>query len=303
MESPGSPTSSVSTEHTLPVIAPRAGDGAAVEPWVTHIGAESKSTRSTFRELWRAREIVLTLAWRDIKVRYKQTFIGIVWAVLQPFLTMVVFTIIFGKFANFPSQGLPYQVFVYSGLVPWTFFASALSMSAMSVVSNRSLVGKVYFPRLALPLAGVLVPAVDFVFAFGVFFGIVAWFGVAVQPTAPLALVFLFTLAVTAFGTGCTLATLNVRYRDVPYAIPFLIQTWLYLSPVIYATASLPEKWQWVFSLNPATFSITGFRWALTGTPAPSAQELGLGLTTLVVLLVSGLLVYRRFEARFADTI
>jgi lipopolysaccharide transport system permease protein len=293
----------MATEQTLTSIAPRDDARQAGDTRVTLIAAESAGARSTLRELWRAREIVGILAWRDVKVRYKQTFIGIAWAVLQPFLTMVVFTIIFGKFANFPSQGLPYQVFVYSGLVPWTFFASALSLSAMSVVSNKALVGKVYFPRLALPVAGVLVPAIDFVFAFTVLFGIMAWFGVGIQLTAPLAPVFLLTLALTAFGVGCTLAALNVRYRDVPYVIPFLVQTWLFVSPVIYATASLPERWQWLFSLNPVVFSITGFRWALTGTPAPTALELGLGLTTLAVFVGSGLLVFRRFEARFADTI
>ena len=296
--------SRVPAEETLPASPRSESPGSALgTAAVTLIGGRAHTSRSHLRELWQSREIIFILAWRDIKVRYKQTFIGIAWAILQPLLTMVVFTIIFGKFASFDSQGLPYQVFVYSGLVPWTFFAAGFSMAAMSVVSNRNLVGKVYFPRLALPLSAVVVPAVDFFFSFAVLFGIMAWFHIVPEATAPLSLLFVLALAVTAFGAGCVLATLNVRYRDVPYVVPFLIQTWLYLSPVIYATASLPAKWQWVFSLNPVVFAITGFRWALLGTPPPSSQQIVLGLASLIAMTATGLFVFRRFESRFADTL
>lgn len=281
------------------------GGGVMVAPGdrpLTVIDAAKRRPAVELGELWRARETALTFAWRDVKVRYKQSLIGIAWAILQPLLTMVVFTIIFGKFAKFPSQGLPYQVFVYTGLLPWTFFSSALSQTAGSVLANRQLVQKVYFPRLILPLSAVLVPAIDFLFSLVVLAGIMAWYDIGLHLTVLLAPVFLLLLALTALGVGAVLATINVRYRDVPYAIPFLIQTWLYVSPVIYGFGSLPHKWQVILSLNPVVAGITGFRWALVGTPAPSLLELLLGLPSAVVMVVAGFIVFRRFETRFADT-
>jgi lipopolysaccharide transport system permease protein len=269
---------------------------------LTVIEPTTRGPAVELRELWRARETAFTFAWRDVKVRYKQSLIGIAWAILQPLLTMVVFTIIFGKFAKFPSQGLPYQVFVYTGLLPWTFFSSTLSQTAGSVLANRALVQKVYFPRLILPLSAVLVPAIDFLFSLAVLAGIMAWYHVGLSLTVLLAPVFLLLLALSAVGVGAVLATINVRYRDVPYAIPFLIQTWLYVSPVIYGFGSLPHKWQVILSVNPVVAGITGFRWALTGTPAPSTLELALGLPSAALMVVGGLAVFRRFETRFADT-
>ena len=264
---------------------------------------DARSGRVGVRDLWRARETAFIFAWRDVKVRYKQSLIGIGWAVLQPVLMMVVFTVIFGKFADFPSQGLPYPVFVYTGILPWTFFAAALTQSSGSVVNSARLVQRVYFPRLLLPIAAVLVPAVDFVFASFVLFAIMAWFGVGVEPTAVLAPLFLLLIAATALGIGALLAAVNVRYRDVPYAVPFLIQIWLYLSPVIYPSAALPGWWQAVLSVNPVVAGITGFRWALTGTPPPSVLELGVGVASAAAIVGVGLFVFRRLEPRFADTI
>ncbi|HZO50954.1 MAG TPA: ABC transporter permease [Gaiellaceae bacterium] len=276
------------------------GDAAAR---VTVIEAAAPRTRVELAELWRARELAFAFAWRDVKVRYKQSFVGIGWAILQPLLTMVVFTIIFGKFAKLPSEGKPYQPFVYAGLLPWTFFSTALSQISTSVMSNRALVQKVYFPRLILPISGLLVPGVDFLCSVAVLIGIMAWYHTGVSATVLLAPVFLLLLAITALGVGSVLATINARYRDVPYAIPFLVQIWLYLSPVIYAANALPAKWHAIVSFNPAVAGITGFRWAVLGTHFPSTFELAAGLPVAVGLLILGFRVYRSWESRFVDTL
>jgi lipopolysaccharide transport system permease protein len=270
---------------------------------VTLIRPVRRSGFPDFGELWRARDLALILAWRDVKVRYKQSLIGIAWAVLQPFLTMVVFTLIFGKFAQLPSQGLPYPVFSMLNLVPWTFLAAVFTLTAGCVLSNRMLVQKVHFPLLILPLACILVPLVDFVFSFTVALGITSWFDVALKPTIIFVPFFLLMLAMTAMGLGSFLAVINVRYRDVPYVVPFLVQLWLFASGVIYAAAALPEKYMNVASLNPAVGAITGFRWAVVGTTPPTATMLGLGVGMTLVLFFSGLWFYRRAEHRFADTI
>jgi lipopolysaccharide transport system permease protein len=284
----------------------REGIAPAADPSTLHltvIEAEAPRARVELRELWRARDLALTFAWRDVKVRYKQSLIGIAWAVLQPLLTMVVFTLIFGKFAQFPSQGLPYQVFVFLGLLPWMFFSTALSQISGSVVSNRNLVQKVFFPRLILPISGLLVPAIDFLFSCIVLAGIMAWFGVGTDASILLAPLFLLLLAVTAVGVGAFLAAINVRFRDVPYVVPFMIQIWLYVSPIIYPSAALPHKYQVLSSINPVVPAITGFRWAVAGTPPPTTVQLVIGITSAAVLLLIGFRVYRKWETRFADTI
>jgi lipopolysaccharide transport system permease protein len=270
---------------------------------VTVIDADKPRTRVELGELWRARELALSFAWRDVKVRYKQSLIGFGWAIIQPLTTMVVFTVIFGKFAKFSSEGLPYPIFVYLGLLPWTFFSSVLSSTGSCLMANRVLVQKVYFPRLILPLSSLLVPAVDFTCSFLILIGMMFYFGVGFQATAPIGLACLLLLSVTALGVGSMLATINARYRDVPYAIPFLIQTWLYLSPVIYAFSSLPSKWRLLLSFNPMVAAIGGFRWAFLGTPPPSPLALGGGITVALLLLLAGFLVFRSAEARFADTV
>ena len=256
-----------------------------------------------FRELWHFRELALHLAWRDIAVRYKQTAIGVLWAVLQPFLTMVVFTIVFGKFANFPSNGIPYPIFSYSALLPWTYFASSMAMSSSSIVSNRGLVTKVYFPRVLLPLEGVTVPIVDFLLAFTVLFGMMAWF--SVWPSAAIVLMpaFLGIALLTALGVGLFLSAVNVRYRDVPYVIPFLTTIWMYFSGVVYAIDRLADWQQWVLSLNPMTAAIAGFQWGVVGTNPPQLGHVLVSLASMTLVFVVGLWYFRRSEPRFADTI
>jgi lipopolysaccharide transport system permease protein len=270
---------------------------------VTVIKPPSRWPKLDLPELWHYRELLLRLAWRDVAVKYKQTAIGVAWAILQPFLTMVVFTLVFGKFANFPSKGVPYPIFTYSALLPWTYFASSFALSSGSVVSNRTMVTKVYFPRVLLPLAGVTVPLVDFLFAFVVLIGMMAWF--SVWPTAAILLAPLFLLMalVAALGVGLFFSAVAVRYRDVPYAIPFVIQIWLYLSGVVYAISALPERWQWVLALNPMTTVINGFQWGVLGTAAPELAKTLIGVAVTGLFLIVGLWYFRRSEPRFADTI
>jgi lipopolysaccharide transport system permease protein len=270
---------------------------------MTVIRADQPRVGTELRELWRARDTALVFAWRDVKVRYKQSLIGFSWAIIQPLFTMVVFTYIFGHFAHIPTQGLNVSVFFYLGLLPWTFFSTALTQISSSVLANRQLVQKVYFPRLILPLSGLLVPAVDFLCSSLVLAGIMIVFSVGVGWTLVLAPFFLLLLAAIALGVGSVFAAVNVRFRDVPYVMGFIVTVWLYLSPVIYGTATLPHRWQILSSINPVTLAITGFRWSVGGTPAPTTIQWELGLGVTAVLLVFGLWFYRRWENRFADTL
>jgi lipopolysaccharide transport system permease protein len=270
---------------------------------VTTIQPATRMPHLNVRELWRYRELAGTFVWRDLKVRYKQTLIGVAWAILQPFTTMVIFTLIFGRFADFPSDGLPYPIFVYSGLLPWTYFASSLNGASASIAGNASLVTKVYFPRVLLPIGSITTPAVDFVLAFSVLVGMMFWFHVSLASTVVFLPFFLLLAAVAALGVGLLFAVANVRYRDVPYAIPFVIQIWLYLSPVIYPVNALEDRYQWILSLNPMTAVITGFRWSLLGASPPSASVVVIGTSTAIVFLLAGLAVFRSAEPQFADTI
>jgi lipopolysaccharide transport system permease protein len=255
------------------------------------------------RELWHFRELVGALTWRDVAVRYKQTSIGVAWAILQPFLTMVVFTFVFGRFANLPSNNVPYPIFSYSALLPWTYFASAVALAPGSLVANRGIVTKVYFPRILLPLAGTTVPIVDFLLALTVLFGMMAWFDVWPSAAIVLAPIFMLMAFATALGVSLFLSALNARYRDVPYAIPFLLQIWLYLSGVVGAISAFPEKWQWVLALNPMTTVIVGFQWGFLGTAAPDLAKSLIGVAATVTFFVVGLWYFRRSEPKFADTI
>jgi homopolymeric O-antigen transport system permease protein len=271
---------------------------------VTVIRPASSLPHLDVRELWVYRELAATFAWRDLKVRYKQSLIGVGWAIIQPVMTMVVFTFIFGTFAHVPSQGLPYPVFSYSGILPWTYFAAALGAASGSLAMNSSLVTKIYFPRVLLPLAAITVPAVDFVLASSVLFGLMAYYGLGVGPHVLLAPVFMLLAAATALGVGLFFSVVNVRYRDVPYAIPFIIQIWLFLSPVIYPIRALHQPWErLILSLNPMSGVITGFRWSLLGTPPPSPQLVILSIVSAAAFLTFGLAFFRRSEPRFADTI
>lgn len=253
--------------------------------------------------IYRYRELLYFLVWRDVKVRYKQAAIGAAWAVLQPLLTMVVFTVIFGYFAKMPSDGLPYPVFAYVALLPWNYFSQAISRSGVSVVSNAGLISKVYFPRLIVPLAGAVSPLVDFAITFVILLGMLGWYGI--MPTwGILALPAFMVLAMaTAVAVCLFLSALNVQYRDVGHAIPFLVQFWMYASPVVYPVSIIPEKWRALYSLNPMVGVIEGFRWALLGKEQPDFGVMAVSALVVVVLLAGGTVYFRRMERTFADVI
>jgi lipopolysaccharide transport system permease protein len=270
---------------------------------LTVIRPASRVPKLDFGELWRYRELALTFVWRDLKVRYKQTAIGVTWALLQPFVTMVVLTLIFGKFAKFPSQDVPYPIFLYSAQLPWTYFQSSFTSASSSVSVNGPLVTKIYFPRVLLPLAAITVPAVDFLLASTILAGMMIYFAVTFTSTILLAPLFMLLAAVTALGVGMVFSVANVRYRDIPYVIPFLLQIMFFVSGVIYPIEALKTKWQWILSLNPMTGAITGFRWALVHTPPPHPGQFALSVAMAGLLLLIGLTIFRRYEPRFADTI
>ena len=256
------------------------------------------------RELWHYRELMLTLVWRDIVVRYKQTFLGVTWALLVPALTTVVYVIVFGKFAKFPHGDTPYPSLVIAGVIPMQYFASAVTASSMSLVSNMPLVTKVYFPRILLPLASVVVPIFDLLVGLPVLIVVMAVYGT--WPTSlavVLAPLFLALAIVTALGLGFLLSTFTARWRDVPYMIPVFLQILPLVSGVMYALDQIPTKWQWLLSFNPMAGVIAGWRWAILGEAEPNWGQMcvSVGVATLIVL--TGLAVFRSFEPRFADTI
>jgi lipopolysaccharide transport system permease protein len=254
------------------------------------------------RELWAYRELLYFLVWRDIKVRYKQTALGAAWAVLQPLLTMGVFAIFLGRLAHVPSDGLPYPLFSFCGLVPWTFFATAVTSGAASVVGSQQLVSKVYFPRLLVPLAATMTPLVDFAIALATLGLMLAWYHVT--PAAAIVWLPVLTLfaVVTAFAVSLWLSALMVAYRDVRYVVPFFIQFWMFATPIAYPASLVPERWRALYGLNPMTGVVEGFRWALVGGAAPG-PVLFASVVAVALLLASGLLFFRRLEGTFADVI
>ncbi len=255
------------------------------------------------REVWRYRELVYFLTWRDIKVRYKQTFLGAAWAILQPFLTMVVFTLFFGRLAHIPSDDVPYPIFSYAALLPWQLFSKALNDAGRSLVANRNMLTKVYFPRLVIPMASLLGGVVDFGIAFLVLLAMMAYYGIA--PTARVwALVpFLLLALITALGVGLWLSALNVLYRDVGYTLPFLTQAWMFITPIAYSSTLVPPKWRLLYALNPMAGVVNGFRWALLGTPTGPDASLAVSTAIAFLLLASGLYFFRRMERQFADRV
>jgi lipopolysaccharide transport system permease protein len=253
-------------------------------------------------EVWRYRELVGFLALRDIKVRYKQTILGAAWAVLQPLLTMVVFSVFFGKLAKVGSDGTPYPLFAFAALVPWQLFAASVGQVGNSLVSDQGLIKKVYFPRLVVPLAAMLVPVADFLVSLGVLLAMTLAYGMPLGwrvLTIPVLAAFAM---VAALSVGIWLAALNVKYRDFRYTIPFLIQIWLFASPVAYSSSIVPERWRLLFGLNPMTGVIDGFRWALLG-GTPPARTMTVSLLTVLALLAGGMLHFRRTESTFADVV
>lgn len=271
---------------------------------VTVIRPASRWPRLDLRELWNYRELLGTFVWRDIKVRYKQTSIGVAWAVLVPVFTAAVYVVILGRFAKLPRASLPYPILVFSGVLPMQYFTSSLTSSSMSIVAGVNLVTKVYFPRILMPLAAVIVPIVDFVFGFIVMLALMGWYGTwPGGPELVLAPVFLVVAFITALGLGFFLSAVNVRYRDVPYAIPVLIQVLPFLSGVLFDVNHIREKWQWFLAINPMTAVISGWRWALLSGPAPNLARTGVGVGVALVLFFGGLAFFRSTEPRFADTI
>jgi lipopolysaccharide transport system permease protein len=254
-------------------------------------------------ELWAYRELLYFLVWRDLKVRYKQTALGVAWAVIQPVVMVVLFTIVFTKLATVASNGEPYAVFVLSGLVVWNYFSSAVGSGGGALVANANLITKVYFPRVLAPVAALLVPFVDLLISLGVLAAVMGWYGVAPSSRAPLVVPFLLLAFVVALSTSLWLSALNVRYRDVRYALPFLVQVWLYATPVIYPASSVHGRWSWLLGVNPVSSAVTGFRWALLGTPAPKAGLLLASCIGTLVLAVGGFAYFSRVERRFADII
>lgn len=254
-----------------------------------------------FAEVWAFRELLWILTTRDIMVRYKQTAIGIAWAVIQPVMTMVVFTVIFGRLGGLPSDGLPYPVFVMTALLPWQLFARALTQGSSSMVTLGGMMGKIYFPRLIAPLSSVLAGIVDFAIAFVILIALMAWYGVWPDWEVLLAPLFVIAGLASALSVSLWLSAINARYRDVQQAMPFLTQIWMFLTPVIYPASLVPEGWKWLYGLNPMVSVIEGFRWTLLGANAPSAQTLILSLTSIVVMTVSGLIYFGRFEKDFVD--
>ena len=255
-------------------------------------------------ELWHYRELLTTLVRRDVVVRYKQTFLGIAWAVLVPVFTAAVYIVVFGRFANFPSGNMKYQVLVMAGVLPMQYFASALTGSSMSLAANLPLVTKVYFPRTLLPLAAVIVPFVDFLVGLPVLIAVMVFYDTLPGGIEVLAAPLFMGLAIlTALGLGFFLSAVNVRYRDVRYMIPVFLQVLPLLSGVMYAVESVPVKWQWILSLNPMTGVISGWRWAVVGGTMPNWEQMAVSVSVAVVLFVLGLGVFRSSEPRFADTI
>jgi lipopolysaccharide transport system permease protein len=290
------------TENRQPAITKIIDGNGDASRALTRIEASEGWTSLRLGELWTYRELLYFLTWRDIKVRYKQTMLGASWAIIQPLFNMVVFSIFFGKLAKVPSDGVPYPLFAYVALVPWTFFSNALSLSSNSLVGSANLIKKVYFPRLTMPISAVLGSVVDFAWAFLLLIGMMVYY--RVSPTwNVLWLPALFTLGVlTALGVGLWLSAMNVQFRDVRYTVPFLVQFWMFATPIAYPSSLLSPKWRILYGINPMVGVVEGFRWALLGTAAPSRMML-LSTVAALTILVGGAMYFRRMERTFADVV
>lgn len=256
-----------------------------------------------FAELWDFRELLYFFVWRDIKIRYKQTAIGAAWAVLQPFLTMLIFSLFFGKLAHIPSEGLPYPIFYYSALLPWTYFATSLQNATTAIVDNQRVITKVYFPRLALPLSSVLSGLVDFGVSFLMFVAMMLYYGIRPRMTLLWLPAFLMLAVLTALGVGLWLSALNAIYRDVKYAMTFLVQFWMFASPVAYPTSLVPDKWRWLYGLNPMAGVIEGFRWSLAGKGEAPGSLILISLGMVLLILLGGLAYFQKMETTVSDVV
>ena len=277
--------------------------GAQNEFPSVHIAARRGWLALDLPELWAYRELLYFFVWRDIKVRYKQTVIGAAWAVLQPLMTMLVFSLFFGRLAKIPSQGLPYPIFYYCALLPWTYFQTALQTATNIVVDQQRVITKIYFPRVVLPISAVLSGLLDFAISFGVFLVIMIYYHIV--PTRAVIWLPAFTLLaiLTALGVGLWLSALNALYRDVRYVVPFLVQFWMFASPVVYPSSLVSEKWRWLYGLNPMAGVIEGFRWVLTGHGQPPGILLAASSAAVVLLVFSGLVYYHAVEGTMADVV
>jgi len=275
-------------EDTLPVLRIRPSKG-----WVS----------LKLGELWHYRELVYFLIWRDIKVRYKQTALGAAWAIIQPVMTMVVFSLFFGKLGKIPSDGVPYPIFAYVALVPWTFFANGLTQSSNSLVGSSNLITKVYFPRLAIPMGTVLSGVLDFMLAFVVLIAMMLYYGISPTLNMLWLPLFLLLAVVTSLGVGLWLSALNVEYRDVRYVVPFLTQFWMLATPIAYPSSLLHEPWRTVYGLNPMVGVVEGFRWALLGARMAPGPIIAASSFAALVILISGAFYFRRMEKTFADVV
>jgi lipopolysaccharide transport system permease protein len=274
------------------------------EPTTVYIKPASGLAALNLRDLWIYRELIFFMIWRDLKVRYKQTLLGAAWAVLQPLLTMLVFTFLFSNIAKMPSDNVPYPIFSYTALLPWGLFTTALNSASRSLTSNQNMITKVYFPKLILPMASVLAGLVDFAIAFVILFGLMFYFHVTPSWTALWAVpVFLLLAVITALGVALWLSAINVQYRDVGYALPFLTQFWMFITPVAYSSKVISEKWQIAYALNPMAGVVNGFRWALLGSGNPPDVLVAISAGIALVILFTGLIYFRNMERTFADTI
>ncbi|OYT21225.1 MAG: phosphate ABC transporter permease [Nitrospira sp. UW-LDO-01] len=253
--------------------------------------------------LWEYRELGYILIWRDVTVRYKQTAIGVAWVILQPLITMLIFTAIFGMLAKVPSDGVWYPVFSLTALLPWTYFAQAVTRAGESVVANAKIVSKIYFPRLWLPLSMVVSPLIDFALSMVLLFGLLLYAGIPLSWKVVTLPAFILLAMLTALGLSLFTSAMNVKYRDVGHAIPFVIQIWMYLSPIVYPVSLVPEHWRWLYGLNPMAGVIEGFRWALLGRTAPDPVVMAESVIVLLLVVISGLVYFRKMERQFADII
>jgi lipopolysaccharide transport system permease protein len=256
------------------------------------------------RELWQYRELLVFFIWRDLKVRYKQTVLGVVWVILQPVMTMIVMSVVFGKMARIPSEGIPYPIFAYTALLPWTFFSGGLSRAAGSMVSSANLVQKIYFPRLILPIAAVVDGIVDFLLAFIILIGMMVYYNMYPKVSMVWLLIpLLFLSMLAALGIGLWMAAFNVRYRDIRYIVPFMTQFWMYITPVVYPASLVGHSWKMVYSLNPMVGVINGFRWVLLNRGPSPGITIWISVIVSIVAVISGAMYFRRMEKTFADVI
>jgi lipopolysaccharide transport system permease protein len=275
-----------------------------LDPGIPHlvIRPPKKWVPVDLHELWSYRELIATFTLRDVKLRYKQTALGVLWAIIQPLFMMLIFTFFFGRLAKIPSDGIPYPLFVLAALLPWTLFAEGLTRSTTSMVTNATILTKVYFPRLVMPLAGILSPLVDFFFSILILVVMMAYYGFVPALTIVFLPLFILLALATSLGIGLWLSALNVLYRDFQYTVPFIIQLWLFASPVVYPASLVPESLRFLYGLNPMAGVIEGFRWVLFGTPMPGAMML-VSVGVVLILLISGAFYFRRMEQYYADVV